>query len=145
MPDPVLYGKSTSSDPSVRVRRTTLGFVGGGELKDAAEVIADGARKIAGGYSKTGRLPGSIKVEVVSDELARVSSDAPSAYPNEVRGVRHPVYARGEDRRKWTWVTNQWRPFISKAADEQAGEAMAVYSKRLNRMLREAGFEGGGV
>jgi len=133
------YSKDVSSDPAPRVRRTTTGALGERDLRAAAEVIAKGARDITRGYSKTGRLPDSIRVEVDGD-VARVSSDAPSAYPNEINGVRHPVFARGEDRRDWTWVRNQHRPFLSRAADERAGDAMAQYAKGIDRMLREAGF-----
>jgi hypothetical protein len=137
--------------PAPRVRRTTTGVLGVRDLEAAAEIIADRAREIAGSYSKTGRLPGSIRVDV-SDKIATVSSGAPSAYPNEIKGVRHPVFgtqkqelealARGLGHGKgWNWVPNDHRPFLSRAADEQAGAAMARYAKKIDRMAKNAGFK----
>lgn len=132
------YKKWMSSEPNITVERTTTGALGTRDLRAAAEVIADGARRIAGEWSA--RIPPSIRVEV-SGSTATISSDAPPAYPNEIEGVRHPVFARGPDRREWHWVTNQYRPFLTRAADEQAGPAMARYAEKFDRMLRAAGFE----
>ena len=116
---------------------TRLGAVGGGDLAAAANIIADGARAIAGGFSA--QIPPDIKVEV-SGNTATISSSVGPAYPNET-GSRHPVFAHGLDRKEWTWVPGNHRPFLAPAADARAGAAMARYSQKIDRMCRKAGFE----
>lgn len=121
-----------------RTRITTTGALGaGGDLRAAAAIVKDRAERIAGGWSET--IPFRIEMEVAG-KVATLSCDAPAAYPNEIAGVRHPVFAEGTDRSKWTWVLNQHRPFLSAAADQTAGEAMARYAKKIDRMCRQAGF-----
>lgn len=117
---------------------SALGAVGGGDLRAAAEEIASRARELASGWSA--QIPGSIEVEVRGN-VATISTAVPPAYPNET-GARHPVYARGPDRARWTWVRGNHRPFLGPAADERAGAALARYAKRIDRMAREAGFDG---
>jgi hypothetical protein len=118
-------------------RETTTGAVGGGELVQAAEEIADQARKFAATWSKT--VPASIRTEQESETSITIVADAPPAYPNET-DARHPVFARGLDRRKWTWVAGNNRPFLGPAADQRAGAAMAKYAKKIDRMVRESGL-----
>ena len=113
---------------------TTLGAVGGGDLRAAAEVIANAARRSAAWSSK---IPGDIHVGVAGD-TAVIWTEAPAAYPNET-GARHPVFAHGP-RDKWTWVPGNHRPFLGPAADARAGAAMSRYAQKLDRMLRDAGF-----
>jgi hypothetical protein len=131
------YQKWMSSTPSVSVGITTSGVLGTADLRAAAELVADGARAIAAGWGST-RIPPAIRVEVAGN-MAIISCDAPPAYPNEVKGVRHPVFAHGP-RDTWHWVPNQYRPFLGPAADALAGAAMARYSRRIDTMCREAGF-----
>jgi len=126
------YKKWMSSEPDVTVQRSTTGSVGGGYLRAAAEEIADGARRLAGGWSD--KIPLAVSVEV-SGDTAVISCDAPAAYPNEVAGVRHPTF--GHD----PWVTNQHRPFLAAAADERAGAAMARYADKVDAMCRARGFK----
>lgn len=115
----------------------TTGSVGGGELVQAAEEIADGARKFAATWSTT--VPASIRTEQASETSITIVADAPAAYPNEVNS-RHPVFAHGPDRAKWTWVPGNNRPFLAPAADSRAGAAMAKYAKKIDRLCRERGF-----
>ena len=120
-------------------RSSTVGAVGGGELVQAAEEIADGARKNAQSWSKTGAVVRSVHTEQQDERTVLIVADADAAYPNET-GSRHPVYARGEDRRKATWTAANDRPFTGPAADERAGDAMAKYATKVDRMCRERGF-----
>jgi hypothetical protein len=91
-------------------------------LERAAEIIADQARANAAPWSV--RIPPAMQVAVVYP-VAYVSNSAPPAYPNEVKGVRHPVFGgRGTARPDAPWVTNEYRPFLAPAAD-QAGDAAA--------------------
>jgi hypothetical protein len=119
--------------PTVRV--TTTGATGGGgaDLGAAAQVIADRAKVLAAAWSQS--VPPRIKVSV-SGNVATISCDAPPAYPNEVEGVRHPVFGR----RNEPWVTNEHRPFLDPAADAGADEAMARYAKKVDAMCRKAGY-----
>jgi hypothetical protein len=117
--------------------QATTGSVGGGELGSAAEEIAETARRLAA-WSQ--QVATSIAVDV--DEGAHravISTDAAPAYPNEVN-ARHPVFARGADRTKWTWVAGNDRPFLAPAADRRAGAAMAKYAQKIDRLCRERGF-----
>jgi len=117
---------------------TTVGAVGGGDLKAAAEEIAEGVRAKA---AASGLLETSGRIEVsVSGSVATISCDAPSAYPNETN-ARHPVFAHGLDRSKWTWVAGNDRPFLGPAADERAGAAMARYARKIDRWCKARGFE----
>lgn len=143
-----------AGDPGLHIGRggvgtTTTGALGTSDLRGAAEVIASGARDLASRWSR--RVPGSISVSV-DGRVATITADAPPAYPNEVKGVRHPVYgsrarelraiAEGKGHgRGWTWVTNQWRPFLAPAADAKADQAMLRYAQKIDRMARAAGFE----
>ena len=106
-------------------------------LREAAKVIADRAKANASGWSA--RIPPSIKVRGGGLELT-VSCAAPPAYPNET-GARHPVYAQGPDRRDWTWVKGNHRPFLAPAADEKADAAMARYAEKIDKLARAAGFK----
>lgn len=104
----------------------------GDDLGQAAKVIADEARRIAAG---NGMPETADSISVTSDgKTATVYSDAPAAYPNEVKGVRHPVYGHGP------WVENEYRPFLAPAADAKASDAMRRYEKHLDDMIKKAGF-----
>lgn len=110
----------------------------GDDLGAAAEIIAEEARRIASSWSTS--IPGSIEVEV-KGKTAIVSTAVPAAYPNET-GSRHPVYARGLDRRKWTWTEGNKRPFLGPAVDAKASEAVKRYAERINRMIDTIGETG---
>ena len=113
-------------------RQTTVGAVGGGELVQAAEEIADGARSNA---SWSTSIPGNIRTEQVSEKQVNVVSDAGPAYPAETRS-RHPLFGDREH-----WYGPPGRPFLGPAADERAGDALAKYANKVDRWCREAGFK----
>lgn len=122
--------------PGTRTYHGTTGSVGGGELLDAAEEIADGARENAS-WSRS--IPPSIRTEQHDENHVDIVADADPAYPNET-GSRHPVFARGPDRAKWTWVKGNNRPFLAPAAEQRAGAALAKYAKKVDRMVEESGL-----
>lgn len=104
----------------------------GSDLGAAAKVIADEASRLARGQ---GLVETADAISVDSDETsATVWVQTGAAYPNEVEGVKHPVFGHGP------WVTNQHRPFLGPACDAKAGDAMKRYSERISRLIKEAGF-----
>ena len=108
-------------------------------LREAAQIIADQARVNAAGWSV--RVPPSIRVTGGGVTIS-ISSNAPPAYPNEVEGVKHPVFGgRGTKRPKAPWVLNQYRPFLAPAADEKADAALEAFSKVIEDWAREHGFK----
>jgi len=124
-------------------RFTTLGAIGGGDLRAAAQAIATRAKELAG-WSK--QIPDRIEVEVAGD-VATISCDAPPAYPGETR-ARHPLFARGDraapdaGKKGWgNWYGPPGEPFLGPACDQQAGAAMAKYAQKIDRMCRQAGFQ----
>jgi len=117
--------------PATRVTTTgALGGAGGGDLKAAAQIIADAAKALA---SWSVKIPPRIKVSV-NGNTATISCDAGPAYPNEVAGVRHPTFGHEP------WVTNDHRPFLGPAADAGADPAMRRYAQKVDRMCRAAGY-----
>lgn len=118
---------------------TTLGAAGGGDLQAAAEVVADGAREIAGRWSAS--IPERIKV-TVSGSTATISCDAPPAWPAETQ-ARHPLFAQGPKGSGGGW--DHWYgppgpPFLGPALDQRADPAMARYAQKIDAMCRRAGF-----
>ena len=122
--------------PGIRTYHATSGSVGGGDLLDAAEEIADGARANA---SWSRQIPSNIRTEAHDENHVDIVADTGAAYPNET-GSRHPVFARGLDRMKWTWVKGNNRPFLAPAAEQRAGAALAKYAKKVDRMVRDSGL-----
>ncbi len=110
----------------------------GRRLVEAAEVIAEQARENA---HWSARIPPSIKVSGGSGGVS-IMSGAPPAYPNEVDGVRHPVFGgRGTRRPKAPWVTNQHRPFLAPAADERIDEAAEKFAQVIDDWAKERGYK----
>jgi hypothetical protein len=135
----VTYTPSMSSQPGITVGRTTTGVLGGGDLAAAAQIVADEAKRMAAVWSR--QIPRRISTSV-NGNVATISCDAPPAYPNEIEGVRHPVFGgRGTKRPRAPWVRNQHRPFLGPAADAKADAAMRRYADKIDKLARAAGFE----
>jgi len=101
-------------------------------------VIAEQARTNA---HWSARIPPSITVSGGGSGVS-ISTGAPPAYPNEVPGVRHPVFGgRGTSRPKAPWVTNQHRPFLAPAADERIEEAAEKFAKVLDDWAKKYGYK----
>ena len=61
--------------------------------------------------------------------------------PNEVAGVRHPVFGgRGTKRPHAPWVTNQHRPFLAPAADQSGDAAAEKFAQVIDDWAIKAGF-----
>ncbi len=101
-------------------------------LRQAAEVIAETARVLAGGWSR--QIPPSIRVDV-KDKVATVSSGVGPARPAEYQ-LRHPLFGN----RKF-WYGPPGPPFLGPAADARIDAAMAKYAERIDDMLLLAGFK----
>lgn len=107
-------------------------------LREAAEVIARQAKLNAAGWSK--RIPPSIRISGSYPEVV-IRSAAPPAYPNEIPGVRHPVFGgRGTKRPHAPWVTNEHRPFLAPAADMAANKALEKFAQLIDDWALKAGF-----
>lgn len=107
-------------------------------LMEAAKVIAEQAKSNASGWSR--RIPPSIRVSGSYPEVF-IRSSAPPAYPNEVPGVRHPVFGgRGTRRPHAPWVTNQYRPFLAPAADQRGDAAAGKFADIIDDWAIKAGF-----
>lgn len=107
-------------------------------LLEAAKVIAEQARSNAAGWSA--RIPASVKVSGSYPEVT-IRASAPPAYPNEIPGVRHPVFGgRGTRRPHAPWVTNEHRPFLGPAADQRAGQAAEKFALITDDWALKAGF-----
>lgn len=105
----------------------------GDDLAQAAEVVADEARRLAG-WSR--QISEEINVDVAGDgKTATVWSEAGPAYPAETR-ARHPLFGNRKH-----WYGPPGHEFLGPAADAKAGAAMDRYAEKLDRMLKKAGFE----
>lgn len=80
------------------------------------------------------QVPPSIRVKAAGNS-ATIDSGVGPSYPNEVAGVRHPVYG---NRRNW--VLNQYRPFLAPAADAKADAAASEIAKYIDDVAHEDGF-----
>jgi hypothetical protein len=112
-------------------------------LRDFGEVIRAGAARRSA-WSE--RIPASGRVESVrAGEVLVVfgGPSAPNAYPFEVKGVRHPVFATGP-RDTWTWVPNDWRPFLAPAAQEDSDAALFEFARVVDKWGHDLGFTGTG-
>jgi len=129
------YKKGMSRQESVTVRVAAAGALstGGGDLGAAAGIIADKARELAMPWSR--EIPPAIRVKVHGN-VAEISCQVGPAYPNEIEGVRHPVFGN----REIPWVTNEHRPFLAPAADASADAAMRRYADKIDGWARKAGY-----
>jgi len=100
----------------------------------AAVIIARSAQRCAARFSV--QIPPAVLVQA-GDDWADIFCQAPPAYPNEVAGVRHPVFGH-RDR----WVTNQHRPFLEPAAEASADKAAEEIAKGVDDLCHSLGFKG---
>lgn len=108
-------------------------------LMEAAKVIADQAKENAAGWSA--RIPPSIRISGSYPEII-IRASAPPAYPNEIPGVRHPVFGgRGTKRPEAPWVTNEHRPFLAPAADERINEAAEKFAVIIDDWAIKRGYK----
>lgn len=119
-------------------------------IREVANPIAADARAQAGTWST--RIPGAIRVSTsFSSRRAgvniRVSSKkAPHARPFEnvskTGFFRHPVFpdSKRETRDEWTWVSQDARPFLVPAVQQNVDRVRAATRQAVIDAAREAGF-----
>jgi hypothetical protein len=93
-------------------------------LRKAAEVVADYVRRASPGS----RIAGTWRISQRSDGSIHIITSDIAAYMTD-GGYRHPVYGRGDDRRKWGWAAeNKNHPgrtgWAGRATDEALDEAI---------------------
>ena len=105
----------------------------------AVKIIADMARAYSAAWSV--RVPPSIRTYGSYPEKI-IRASAPPAYPNEIPGVKHPVFGgRGTKRPKAPWVVNQHRPFLAPAADEGSDAAAAEFGNVIDDWAIALGYK----
>ena len=102
-------------------------------------MIAEQAKRNAAGWSA--RIPPSIRVSGSYPEIT-IRASAPPAYPNEISGVRHPVFGgRGTRRPKAPWVTNEYRPFLAPAGDQVGDQAAKKFAVIIEDWAIKRGYK----
>lgn len=102
-------------------------------LVQGALEIAEEARTLAAAWSDS--VPPSIEVIDGGGDTVIVASGVGPSYPNEVRGVRHPVFGNRE-----VWVTNEYRPFLAPAAEGKADAVAVAIARVVDDWGAELGF-----
>ena len=101
-------------------------------LREAADVIADDARRRAAVWSR--KIPPSITVKTAGN-VATITASAPNARPAELR-LRHPLFG---NRRYWYGPPGS--KFLGPAADAKADDAMTQFSKVIDDWCKRDGFK----
>jgi hypothetical protein len=102
------------------------------DLRAAAQIIADGAKEIAGVWSR--KIPPSIYV-TVDGLVATVHASAPDARPAEFR-LQHPLFG---DRSHWYRAPGE--PFLAPALDARIDRAMQRYANSIDRYAKKHGWK----
>lgn len=119
-------------DPVRQVRPLAALDTGGDrDLRAAAEIIAAGARELAGTWSR--QVPAAITVSV-SGNTAVIEASAPPARPAESR-LMHPLFGDREH-----WYGPPGRPFLVPAADARSDAALRRYAEKIDRWAAKAGY-----
>lgn len=112
-------------------------------LKQAAEIVAADARRIAGTWSR--RIPPSVTV-TASTNVAVITAggpEAPMAWTFEQQGGSregyHPVYGQGP-RSEWHWKWQAPRPFLAPAAEAMADAAAGQFANVIDDWARMLGY-----
>lgn len=115
-------------------------------LTEAAEVIADGARRRSAWST---RIPASVHtVSAGGDTILIVAGGemAPHAITFEAPGApywKHPVWGHGP-RETWHWAKQDPRRFLLPAALEDGDRMLRVLAKEVDDWAHELGFDGTG-
>ena len=104
-------------------------------LREAAQILADAARGISGGFSK--RIPASVRIMGGTTEVFIVAGgeSAPNGAPFE-NGSWHPVFASG-DRGKWHWAKQPHKPFLEEAIASAGDAAAEAFSAIIDDWCKE--------
>lgn len=111
-----------------------------------AKARASWSRRIPGATSSRIRFAGN-KAGV---RITVASKRAPHARPYEGLlsrardsrrgGFRHPVFARGTQRRQWAWTTTPFRPFLLPALEAGVAGVEKSLLSAVDEVLRRNGF-----
>lgn len=96
------------------------------------------------------RIPGAIGVSVNTSmksggvRIVTKASKAPHARAYEGIATRkpvfrHPVFARGDNRSNWTWVTENTRPFLVPAVKSGQDDARRQIADVVQRAMNRVG------
>ena len=105
-------------------------------MRAACEIVAREASRLASGWSE--QIPPSMRIHASQDVGIILSATGPS-YPNEIPGVRHPVFG---NRREW--VTNEYRPFLAPAAVSELGAVAEEIGMEIDDLCHSLGYTGSG-
>jgi hypothetical protein len=103
------------------------------DLRAAAEIVADGAKTLAGTWSA--KIPPSIYV-TVDGNVATVHAAAPDARPAEFR-LMHPLFG---DREHWYGPPGE--RFLAPALDAKADAALQRYMRSVDAYAKKIGWAG---
>lgn len=112
-------------------------------LQQAAEIIADDARKRAALWSR--RMPLSVRIRGGSTRVTITGGGtrAPQYYTFEGKPSgaprSHPVWGHGP-RETWHWVAQDPRPTLAVAAESKADEAAAKFAEIVDDWTRQLGY-----
>jgi len=120
------------SSPTLQVSSTAIGGKPDENttkgLEAAARVILESVKNVAAPISE--RTAASLEVRKLSSGRVQIRGGGPSApmaSQFEVKGSRHPVYAKGP-RRDWHWGVQPYREYLERGAEiagDDAAEAFA--------------------
>ena len=109
-------------------------------LREAAEIVADEARKRSAEFSET--IPGSVRLTGGANRvtIAAGGASAPSAYMWEgKRGGRprwHPLFG---DREHW-YPQLPVRPFLEEALEAKQDELLITFARVVDDWAHERGY-----
>jgi len=112
-------------------------------LKDAGTLVANDAKARA---SFSTRIQGSIRVVLTARTLAirAGGASAPMAITFEsldgTTPYRHPVFARGSNRKKWTWRPQTPRPYMVPALANNQEKVVDMVADGLVKAFTENGW-----
>jgi hypothetical protein len=113
-------------------------------LRAACKPVTDAAKLSSARWSR--RVPASVRLGggASSVQIVAGGQRAPQAYTFEGTAsgapIAHPVYAHGLDRKKWTWVKQQPRPFLREAIDANEDEMVKRFAGIVEDWAKQAGY-----
>jgi hypothetical protein len=114
-------------------------------LRAACQPVTDAAKLSSSRWSR--RVPLSVRLGGGATHVQIVAGGqrAPQAYTMEGTAsgapIAHPVYARGLDRKKWTWVRQTPRPFLREAIDANIDQMVGKFAEVVNDWAHQAGYK----
>jgi hypothetical protein len=113
-------------------------------LRAACAPVTDAAKLSSARWSR--RVPASVRLGGGANHVQIVAGGqrAPQAYTMEGTAtglpIAHPVYARGLNRREWTWVKQTPRPFMREAIDANIDLMVSRFADVVDDWAKQAGY-----